>query len=124
MTDDNLEETILNSKEAWFVEFYAPWCGHWYFLNSYHNSKKLAPEWAKLATSLKGEVKVAKIDASVEGSKAKAKYKVEGFPTIRFFGAGEKVDGDYESFDGARDYNTLLTYARETNRRLKPLFFE
>ena len=87
-------------------------------------SKKLAPEWAKLATSLKGEIKVAKIDASVEGSKSKTKYKVEGFPTIRFFGAGEKVDGDYESFDGARDYNTLLNYARETNRKLKPLFFE
>ncbi|CAD8077716.1 unnamed protein product [Paramecium primaurelia] len=115
LTDDNLDETILNSKDAWFVEFYAPWCGH---------CKKLAPEWAKLATSLKGEIKVAKIDASVEGSKSKTKYKVEGFPTIRFFGAGEKVDGDYESFDGARDYNTLLNYARETNRKLKPLFFE
>lgn len=87
-------------------------------------SKKLAPEWAKLATELKGEIKVAKIDASTENNKSKGKYKVEGFPTIRFFGAGDKVDGDFESFDGARDYATLLNYARETNKRLKPLFFE
>lgn len=90
----------------------------------YYYSKKLAPEWAKLATALKGEVKVAKIDASGEGSKVKGKYKVEGFPTIRFFGAGEKVDGDFESFDGSRDFTTLLNYAKETNRKLKPLFFE
>jgi protein disulfide-isomerase A6 len=87
-------------------------------------SKKLAPEWAKLATALKGEVKVAKIDASGENFKHKDKYKVEGYPTIRFFGAGEKVDGDFESYDGAREYSALLNYAKETYRRLKPLFFE
>ena len=87
-------------------------------------SKKLAPEWAKLATALKGEVKVAKSDASGEGFKNKEKYKIEGYPTIKFFGAGEKVDGDFESYDGAREYTALLNYAKETNRRLKPLFFE
>jgi len=55
LTDENFNEKIMNSKEPWFVEFYAPWCGH---------CKKLAPEWARLATTLKGEINVAKIDAS------------------------------------------------------------
>lgn len=71
-------------------------------------SKKLAPEWAKVATALKGEIKVAKVDASVEGAKSKEKYKVNGFPSIRFFGSGDKIDGDFENFDGARDYEALV----------------
>ena len=68
----------------------------------------MAPEWAKVATALKGEIKVAKVDASVEGAKSKEKYKVNGFPSIRFFGAGDKIDGDFENFDGARDYEALV----------------
>ncbi len=26
--DDNLKSLVLESKDLWFVEFYAPWCGH------------------------------------------------------------------------------------------------
>lgn len=104
----------MNSKEPWFVEFYAPWCGH---------CKKLAPEWAKLATTLKGEINVAKIDAS-EQTKYKDTYNVKGFPTLVFFGAGDKIEGDATPFDGAREYESLLTWARETNKKLKPMFFE
>jgi len=36
LTDDNFEELVDNSNESWFVEFYAPWCGH---------CKSLEPEW-------------------------------------------------------------------------------
>ena len=52
----------------------------------YINSKKLAPEWAKLATKLKGEVNIAKVDATTETDLA-SRFKVEGFPSIKYFGA-------------------------------------
>jgi protein disulfide-isomerase A6 len=55
LTDSNFEDNVYGDSSAWFVEFYAPWCGH---------CKSLAPEWAELATNLKGEVKVAKVDAT------------------------------------------------------------
>lgn len=57
LTNDNFEELVFGSKDIWFVEFFAPWCGH---------CKKLAPEWEEAATKLKGLVKVAKVDATVE----------------------------------------------------------
>lgn len=48
---------VLDSKDIWFIEFYAPWCGH---------CKALAPEWDSAAAALNGQVKFGKVDATVE----------------------------------------------------------
>ena len=114
LDDDNFSDTILNSDDAWLVEFYAPWCDH---------CKKLAPEWAKLATLLKGEVKVAKIDSS-KNTKSHEKYKVKGYPSIKYFPAGEKLDGEFEDFDGGRDASAMAAWAREAKKKFRPLYFE
>lgn len=57
LTADNFDDLVLKSKDIWFVEFYAPWCGH---------CKKLEPEWNAAASKLKGQVKLGKVDATVE----------------------------------------------------------
>ena len=57
LTDATFDAAVLSSKDIWMVEFYAPWCGH---------CKALEPEWNEAATKMKGKVKFAKVDATVE----------------------------------------------------------
>lgn len=65
------------------VMFYAPWCGH---------CKKFKPELEKAAEVLRKEnLIVAKVDATVE-KKLAEKYKVKGYPTVKFFIKGEPID--------------------------------
>lgn len=66
LTGANFDDLVLGSKDIWYVEFYAPWCGH---------CQKLEPEWNEAATKLKGQVKLGKVDATVETSLAQ-RFKV------------------------------------------------
>ena len=75
---DTLEPTIYESEDTWLLELYAPWCGH---------CKSLRPEWAKLATRLKGVAKVAKIDASIH-RKFDQVYNLKGYPQVVLIPAG------------------------------------
>lgn len=100
LTDSNFDEIVFGSKDMWLVEFYAPWCGH---------CKSLAPEWNKAATKLKGQVKVAKVDATVETSLAQ-RFGVKGYPTIKIFPAGEK-SGKAEDYNGPREAEGIVAAA-------------
>ena len=70
----------MNNQDAVFIKFFAPWCGH---------CKKLAPDWKKLATKLKGKVKIAEVDATVQ-TKLGSRFKIHGYPSLKFFAAGEE----------------------------------
>lgn len=109
LTDSNFEDNVYGDESAWFVEFYAPWCGH---------CKSLAPEWAELATNLKGEVKVAKVDAT-ENKAIAERFGVRGYPTIKFFPAGKKDDSSAVDYDGQRSASALADWAREKTKDLK-----
>ncbi|EGD83311.1 Pdip5 protein [Salpingoeca rosetta] len=89
---------MLSSDDIWMVEFYAPWCGH---------CQRLAPEWSKAATALKGVVKMGAVDMTKHQSLG-GPYNVQGFPTIKVFGANKKSPSDY---NGARTAQALVDAA-------------
>lgn len=55
----NFKKMVLDSDEMWFVEFYAPWCGH---------CQRLEPSWEKTAKMLKGAVRVGAVNVDQEKS--------------------------------------------------------
>eukprot|EP01001_Neometanema_parovale_P013127 NODE_948_length_1974_cov_96.878984_g898_i0.p1 GENE.NODE_948_length_1974_cov_96.878984_g898_i0~~NODE_948_length_1974_cov_96.878984_g898_i0.p1 ORF type:complete len:605 (-),score=189.69 NODE_948_length_1974_cov_96.878984_g898_i0:158-1921(-) len=76
LTDDNFEDKTKEGE--WFVEFYAPWCGH---------CQALAPTWDKLSEEVKEGVNIAKVDAT-QATKVANRFDVQGFPTLKFFANG------------------------------------
>ncbi|MQI27739.1 hypothetical protein EI009_25920, partial [Escherichia coli] len=74
LTDANFEDLVLNSKDIWLVEFFAPWCGH---------CKSLEPQWKAAASELKGKVRLGALDATVHTVVAN-KFAIRGFPTIKY----------------------------------------
>jgi protein disulfide-isomerase-like protein len=81
----------------WLVEFYAPWCGH---------CKRLQPIWEELATELKGEVSVGKVDVT-ENRPLGSRFDIKGFPTIKFFHEGEVYP-----YKGARSKDAFVAYVK------------
>ena len=98
LTKDNFKKLVLDSDELWFVEFFAPWCGH---------CKQLAPAWEEAANRLKGVVKVGAVDMTTDQDVGQP-YGIQGFPTIKFFGFNKQKPLDYQS---GRDADTLVNYA-------------
>mmetsp|Transcript_5793 Transcript_5793/g.18430 ORF Transcript_5793/g.18430 Transcript_5793/m.18430 type:complete len:429 (+) Transcript_5793:3-1289(+) len=104
-TSSNFQRKVLDHPGVVMVEFFAPWCGH---------CKALKPEWEKAATALKGIVRVVAVDATVEQQLA-TQYGVQGYPTIKVFGADKAHPSDYQ---GAREASAIVQEAFKAARRL------
>ena len=104
LTAANFREKVINSNELWFIEFYAPWCGH---------CQRLTPEWEKLAGALKGIINVGAVDMTTD-QEAGAAYGIRGFPTIKFFGANKNAPEDYQ---GQRAASDMVNYAFDQAKR-------
>lgn len=97
LKDSNFSEFIDKNRYV-MVEFYAPWCGH---------CQSLAPEYAAAATELKGEVVLAKVDATEETVLAQ-KYEIQGFPTVFFF-----VEGVHRDYPGPRSKDGIVNWVKK-----------
>jgi len=74
--------------------------------------QRLAPEWAKAASELKGKVKLAMLDATVHTVSA-SRFQVQGYPTIKYFPAGPKDYSSAEDFNGGRTASDIVAWALE-----------
>ena len=97
----NFDALVLKSKDIWIVEFYAPWCGH---------CQALEPEYKQAARNLKGQVKLGKVDATVEQALGQ-RFNVRGYPTLKVFDYGlDKSDSKAMDYQGERTASAITSY--------------
>ncbi|XP_029282012.1 protein disulfide-isomerase A3-like [Cottoperca gobio] len=90
---------LATGHETMLVKFYAPWCGH---------CKKLAPDFEKAATRLKGSVQLAKVDCTAH-SEVCSRFGVSGYPTLKIFRNGR----DSAPYDGPRSADGIYHYMKK-----------
>uniref|UniRef100_A0A8C5BF74 protein disulfide-isomerase n=1 Tax=Gadus morhua TaxID=8049 RepID=A0A8C5BF74_GADMO len=78
--------------------FHAPWCGH---------CKKLAPDFAKAASRLKGSVQLAKVDCTANPDTCKG-FGASAYPLLKVFRNGV----DAGSYTGPRTADGIVQYMR------------
>lgn len=88
-----------------FVILYFFRCGH---------CKSLVPEYDKAASLLKGVVKVVAVDAT-EAQSLASKYQIQGFPTLKVFGADKNSPVEYQ---GQRTADSIVSEAMKAANQL------
>uniref|UniRef100_A0A8C6B6X5 DnaJ homolog subfamily C member 10 n=1 Tax=Monodon monoceros TaxID=40151 RepID=A0A8C6B6X5_MONMO len=75
LTPQTFSEKVLQGKNHWVVDFYAPWCGP---------CQNFAPEFELLARMIKGKVKAGKVDCQAYAQTCQ-KAGIRAYPTVKFY---------------------------------------
>lgn len=98
LTAENFQRVVTNTRESWFIKFYAPWC---------HHCQALAPNWQGMARQMQDQLNVGEVNCDVEKRLCKD-VKVRGYPTMLFFRGGERLE-----YDGLRGLGDLISFANK-----------
>eukprot|EP00826_Nyctotherus_ovalis_P001189 TRINITY_DN10159_c0_g2_i12.p1 TRINITY_DN10159_c0_g2~~TRINITY_DN10159_c0_g2_i12.p1 ORF type:complete len:339 (+),score=74.01 TRINITY_DN10159_c0_g2_i12:579-1595(+) len=114
LTDANFDSYLKGSNDLWMVKFFgtlcsnqlAPWCGH---------CKNMAQAWKEAARRLKGKVKFAEVDATVQKSLGQ-RFGINGYPTLKVFPPGGDI-GSPLDYQGERSADAFESGALEYLRK-------
>jgi len=103
---------ILGGNDEYFVDFYAPWCGH---------CLRLAPELDSLASKVpalaegkeRRSIIVAKIDGP-SNPKADSRFGISGYPTLYLFKGGNMYE-----YTGSRNADAMFRWLKFGWKRSK-----
>mmetsp|Transcript_10614 Transcript_10614/g.21000 ORF Transcript_10614/g.21000 Transcript_10614/m.21000 type:complete len:194 (+) Transcript_10614:55-636(+) len=97
LDEDNFNR--LTQEGVWFINFYAPWCGH---------CKRIMPLWEKAGTEMKDSgVKFAKLDADAE-TEIMERYNIQAYPTFKIIEGSKKTD-----YKGDHQVDSFIRFAKE-----------
>ncbi len=82
LTDNDLEDGIVQSREPLLVDFWAEWCGP---------CRALAPSLEELGDEFTGRASIAKLNVD-DNPDAAARYGVRAIPTLILFKGGEEKE--------------------------------
>ena len=82
LNDSNFHQTLKDSDQPVFVDFWAPWCGP---------CMAITPTINQVAQDFKGKVVVAKVNVD-ENNETAAKYNVRSIPFLAMFKNGEVAE--------------------------------
>ncbi|XP_071076775.1 dnaJ homolog subfamily C member 10 isoform X2 [Desmodus rotundus] len=75
LTPQTFNEKVLQGKNHWVVDFYAPWCGP---------CQNFAPEFELLARMIKGKVKAGKVDCQAYAQICQ-NAGIRAYPTVKLY---------------------------------------
>jgi len=93
--NNNSTEMFSNTNKAQLVLYYTNWCGH---------SRQFLPVWNRLEQMYQNNASVTLTKVDCE----KEKCDVAGFPTVRLYVAGNKVD-----YNGNRSMNDIVSFIQQ-----------
>ncbi|KAF9893898.1 hypothetical protein FE257_010068 [Aspergillus nanangensis] len=98
LTAESFQTLVTNTKDPWFIKFYAPWCSH---------CQALAPNWQQMSREMQHTLNVGEVNCDTESRLCKDAH-VSAFPTMYFFRGGERVE-----YTGLRGLGDLINYAKK-----------